>query len=338
MELEDLKKNKKTAILASSYEEMDAEVESLKDMMRVDPSIEELAFEDIESLEKQKGDLWKQMEDIVKADTAREEEERKYPSEIVMEIRAGAGGDEAALFASDLSYMYERYAEKRGWSFRKLDASLSASGGYKETSFEVKGKDVYKDLRFETGVHRVQRIPETESKGRIHTSTASVAILPIFKRSKVEIDPSELEVSFARSGGAGGQNVNKVESAVHLTHKPSGITIRCTVERSQHKNREMALSILQAKLEEMQREKEESEYAGKRKDQIGTADRSEKIRTYNFPQDRITDHRIKKSWHGVEEILKGAMEPLIDTYKETLSSEASGESSENSEVLGKSNS
>ncbi len=338
MELGDFKENKKTALLASSYEKLEKEIEELKKMMENDPSVLELAQEEIKGLEEQKSDIWKQMEDIVMADKAREEEERKYPAEIVLEIRAGAGGDEAGLFASDLAYMYERYAERRNWGFRTLDTSLSGSGGYKEASFEIKGKDVYKELRFETGVHRVQRIPETESKGRIHTSTASVAILPIFKRSKVEIDPSELEVSFARSGGAGGQNVNKVESAVHLTHKPSGITIRCTVERSQHKNREMALSILQAKLEEMQREKEESEYAGKRKDQIGTADRSEKIRTYNFPQDRITDHRIKKSWHGVEEILKGAMEPLIDTYKETLSSEASGESSENSEVLGKSNS
>ncbi len=328
MDLKDFKDNKKTALLASSYEKVVSGIEGLNEMMENDPSVFDLAQEEIKELEEQKSVIWKQMEDIVKADKLREEEEKKYPSEIVLEVRAGAGGDEAGLFASDLACMYERYAEKKGWSFRTLDTSLSSAGGYKEASFEIKGKDAYKDLRLETGVHRVQRIPETESKGRIHTSTASVAILPIFKRSKVEIDPSEVEVSFARSGGAGGQNVNKVESAVHLTHKPTGLTVRCTVERSQHKNRDMAMSILQAKLEELQREKEESEYAGKRKDQIGTADRSEKIRTYNFPQDRITDHRIKKSWHGVEEILKGSMEPLIDTYKETLSNETPEENSQ----------
>ncbi|MGM0482808.1 MAG: peptide chain release factor 1 [Patescibacteria group bacterium] len=333
MKLEEFKENKKTEYLASAYEDLEKEISGLKEMSENDSSMKDLVSEEVEDLERQKSELWRQMEDIVKADKDKEEEEKKHPSEIVLEIRAGAGGEEAALFASDLAYMYERYAEKRGWGFRALDTSLGSAGGYKEASFEIKGKDVYKDLQFETGVHRVQRIPETESKGRIHTSTASVAILPIFKRSQVNIDPSDLDIGFSRSGGAGGQNVNKVESAVHLTHKPTGIMIRCTVERSQHKNREMAMSILQAKLEELQREKEESEYADKRKNQIGTGDRSEKIRTYNFPQDRITDHRIKKSWHGVEEVLKGEMDSIIETYKETVSNEgALDESSENSET------
>ena len=310
--------NKKTSQLASSFENLEEEIEGIKKMIEEDSSVGELAEEEIKNLESQKDSIKKQMEDIVNTDKAREEEERKYPSEIILEIRAGAGGDEAALFAVDLAYMYERYAEKRMWGFRALDTSLNAVGGYKEASFELKGKDVFKDLQFETGVHRVQRIPETESKGRIHTSTASVAILPIFKRSKVEINPVDLEMGFSRSGGAGGQNVNKVESAVHLVHKPSGITVRCTAERSQYKNKEKAMSILQAKLEEIQREKEDSEYADKRKNQVGTGDRSEKIRTYNFPQDRITDHRIKKNWHGVEEVLKGGMDPLIKTYRETF--------------------
>jgi peptide chain release factor 1 len=318
MDLEKFKENKKTSLLASSFEKLEKEIEEIKKMIEEDSSVSELAEEEIKNLSKQKDDIKSQMEDIVNTDKLREEEERKYPSEIILEIRAGAGGDEAALFAVDLAYMYERYAETRVWSFRALDTSPNAVGGYKEASFEIKGKDVFKDLQFEMGVHRVQRIPETESKGRIHTSTASVAILPIFKRSKVEINPVDLEMGFSRSGGAGGQNVNKVESAVHLVHKPSGISVRCTAERSQNKNKEKAMSILQAKLEEMQRNKEESEYADKRKNQIGTGDRSEKIRTYNFPQDRITDHRIKKSWHGVEEILKGGMDPLIESYREYL--------------------
>lgn len=321
MDLSDFKQNIKTSLLASTYEGLQKEIEELKSMADGDESMEELAKEEIEGLKAQTEEVWAQMEDIVKADIAKEEEEKKNPKEVVLEIRAGAGGEEAALFATDLAYMYERYAEKRMWSFRTLDTSIGSAGGYKEASFELKGKDVFSDLQFETGVHRVQRIPETESKGRIHTSTASVAILPIFKRSQVDINPADIEMGFSRSGGAGGQNVNKVESAVHIIHKPTGIMVRCTAERSQHKNREMAMSILQAKLEEIQREKEESEYASKRKNQVGTGDRSEKIRTYNFPQDRITDHRIKKNWHGVEEVLKGAMDPIIETYKEVISSE-----------------
>ncbi len=318
MKLEDFKNNKKTAHLASVYESLQNEIESLKEMAQKDDSMKDLVSEEMGSLEVQKEEVWKQMEGIIETERVKEEEDDKFPSEIVLEIRAGAGGDEASIFAADLAYMYERYADGRGWSFRTLDTSPNAVGGYKEASFEVKGKDVFRDLRFETGVHRVQRIPETESKGRIHTSTASVAILPLFKRSKVKINPADLDIGFSRSGGAGGQNVNKVESAVHLTHKPTGIMVRCTVERSQHKNKEMAMSILQAKLEEMQREKEEGEYADKRKSQIGTGDRSEKIRTYNFPQDRVTDHRIKKTWHNVEGILKGDMDSIIDTYKKEL--------------------
>ncbi|MFP4539833.1 MAG: peptide chain release factor 1 [Candidatus Paceibacterota bacterium] len=321
MELEELKNNKKTSALAYAFEDLNDQVEDLKEMAENDESVKDLANDEISSLEKQKEDIWRQMEEIIKAEKLKEDEERKYPPEAILEIRAGAGGDEAALFAADLAYMYERYAEKRVWGFKLLDSSPNDLGGYKEVSYEVKGKDVFKDLQYETGVHRVQRVPETESKGRIHTSTASVAIMPVFKRSKVEINPADLDIGFSRSGGAGGQNVNKVESAVHLTHKPTGIMVRCTVERSQHKNREKAMSILQAKLQDLQRQKEESEYANKRKDQIGTGDRSEKIRTYNFPQDRITDHRIKKSWHGVEEVLKGELDPIIETYKEVTGSE-----------------
>ncbi len=233
---------------------------------------------------------------------------------IIIEIRAGTGGEEAALFAEELANMYRKYAETRGWSVRVLDESESPLGGYKEVSFEIRGKGVYKDLRFETGVHRVQRVPATEKMGRVHTSTASVAILPIRKSTKVEINPADLEVTFSRAGGKGGQNVNKVETAVRLTHKPTGIVISCRAERSQQANREKALAILEAKLDEMKREEEAAKYASERKEQVGTADRSEKIRTYNILQDRITDHRINKSWHGIETILKGRLDPIVEAF------------------------
>jgi len=179
-------------------------------------------------------------------------------------------------------------------------------------SYEIKGKDVYKRLRFETGVHRVQRVPETEKMGRVHTSTASVAILPIRKKATIEIRPSDIEIETSRSGGAGGQNVNKVETAVRIIHKPTGIDVRSTAQRSQLKNREMAMSILTAKLERLKEEEEAAKYSADRKSQIGTADRSEKIRTYNILQDRITDHRVKESWHNIERIMEGEIEPILE--------------------------
>jgi peptide chain release factor 1 len=208
--------------------------------------------------------------------------------------------------------MYRAYAEKQGWSVRLLSSSQSAQDGYKEATFEIKGKDVYRTLRFETGVHRVQRIPETEKSGRIHTSTASVAILPIRKKVKVVFDPSELEMEFSRAGGKGGQNVNKVETAVRLIHKPTGLDVRCTSERSQLANREKAMQILLAKVQALREEEEAMKYAEHRKNQIGTGDRSEKIRTYNVLQDRVTDHRIKESWHNIEAILRGDIGDILD--------------------------
>lgn len=240
-------------------------------------------------------------------------ENDEWPNEVILEVRAGTGGEEAALFAKQLAEMYLLYASFKHWHAQILDTSESSLGGYKEAAIELKGEGVYKKLRFETGVHRIQRIPETEKMGRVHTSTASVAILPVRQKTKIEIKPTDLEIEFSRSGGAGGQNVNKVETAVRIIHKPTGIDVRSTAERSQLKNRQKAMSILSAKLEAKKDEEEAAKHSLDRKTQIGTARRSEKIRTYNILQDRLTDHRIKKSWHNIEKIFKGEIEAMLDT-------------------------
>lgn len=308
---DEYKTNPKTAHLATTlvdYEKAEAEALSLG----ADPAMRALAEEEIARIRSEKKLIIDQIESILKE----EEHEEAFPNEIILEVRAGAGGDEAALFAGVLATMYQEYAKRRGWSFLVLDESKSDIGGYKEASFEVKGKGVYEALRFETGVHRIQRVPTTEKSGRVHTSTASVAVMPVRKKHTIEIKESDLEIEFSRAGGKGGQNVNKVETAVRLIHKPTGLAVRCTSERSQAKNRERALSVLMAKLEQMQEEAEAKKYAHERRSQIGTADRSEKIRTYNFLQDRITDHRIKQSWHNIERILAGELDPIFDGLAE----------------------
>jgi peptide chain release factor 1 len=243
------------------------------------------------------------------AEVAKAEEEA--PKAMILEIQGGAGGDESSLFAAELALMYQNYAQTRNWGWSKLDESLSDVGGYKDVSFEVKGKGCYEALRFETGVHRVQRIPETEKNGRVHTSTVTVSVMPIRQIKKVTIPMSDLEFETSRSGGAGGQNVNKVETAVRVIHKPTGIAIRCTIERSQLKNKERALEMLQAKLDQLAQEEDDKKHADEKKSQVGTGDRSEKIRTYNFPQDRVTDHRIRQSWHGLPKIMIGNMDPIV---------------------------
>jgi len=277
-------------------------------MILSDPTLRDLAQTEIEGIQAQKDALLKQMEEILREDEVEEE----FPNEIILEVRAGAGGEEASLFAEGLARMYIKYAENKGWSVHVLNESRSAMGGYKEAFFEMRGRGVYKELRFETGVHRVQRVPTTEKIGRVHTSTASVAVLPVKKKTTIEIKPADIEIETSRSGGAGGQNVNKVETAVRIIHKPTGIDVRSTAERSQLKNREKAMAILTAKLQILKDEEEAKKYSADRKDQIGTADRSEKIRTYNVLQDRITDHRIKQSWHNIEKILAGGIEPILE--------------------------
>ena len=304
MEIEDFRANPKTAYLAAEYDRIGTELGRVDALSAEDPSLATLAAEEHVSLESQRKVLLEQMEDILAPD---EDAAGDEPVSVVMEFRAGAGGDEATLFASDLARMYMKYATARGFETKILEPDLSV--------IEIKGRGVYDALRFETGVHRVQRIPVTEKSGRIHTSTASVAILPIRKFPKVELNPSDIEMEFSRSGGAGGQNVNKVETAVRLVHKPTGLEVRSQSERSQKANREKAMQILAAKLETFEEEKAAKAHAAERKAQIGTGDRSEKIRTYNFTQDRVTDHRIKESWHNIEGIMEGDLDRIVEALR-----------------------
>ena len=317
---EELKKSYKTSFLIESIEKLEKEEASLLAMGENDPSMKEMAEEELETIRLQKVGTEAEIQRILES----EKEEQEFPNEVILEVRAGTGGDEASLFAWELARMYERYTERKGWSWKVVDEAINDVGGYKEASFEIRGEGVYKALQYETGVHRVQRIPATEKNGRVHTSTASVAILPLRKNSKIVIPPGDIEMEYSRSGGKGGQNVNKVETAVRLIHIPTGIDVRSTSERSQQNNRAKAMEILISKLQLKQDQEDAQKYSETRKNQIGTGDRSEKIRTYNFPQDRITDHRIRQSWHNIPLFMQG----LIDNMIEALGSGTVGEEDE----------
>jgi len=230
----------------------------------------------------------------------------------IVEIRAGAGGNESALFSADLYRMYSRYAEARGWKIEPMDSNPSDLGGFKEIVFQINGADVFKRLKYESGVHRVQRVPATEAQGRIHTSTCTVAVLPEAQEVDVEIKPEDIEVTVCRASGKGGQGVNTTDSAVQIQHKPSGLTVRIANERSQIKNRAKAMTILRSRLLDAKIAEENAKYAAHRKQQIGTGDRSEKIRTYNFPQNRVTDHRIELTLYNLSSVIEGELDGLID--------------------------
>ncbi|MCB1103535.1 MAG: peptide chain release factor 1 [Opitutaceae bacterium] len=233
----------------------------------------------------------------------------------VMEIRAGTGGDEASLFAADLFRLYSRYAEDRGWKVQPMSSSYSDKGGFKEVIFLISGTDVYKQLKFESGVHRVQRVPVTEANGRIHTSTVTVAVLPEAEEVDVQIDPQDLEISVSRASGPGGQGVNTTDSAVQILHKPTGLIVQCADERSQLKNKARAMTVLRSRLLKQREEEERAKYANERRSQIGSGDRSERIRTYNFPQNRVTDHRIGLTLQNLPEVMEGGVDELFEALQ-----------------------
>ncbi len=306
MDISKYKDNPKTAFMATELSRLLAEEKEVQEL--AEGEYKDMALADLKRIAEQKQVIIDEMERII----ANEAKEEELPNEAVLEVRAGVGGEEAALFAEQLAKMYLAFAVQMGWNTRVLSESKTDLGGYKEAVFELRGLGVYEKLRFETGVHRIQRIPATEKSGRVHTSTASVAVLPIRKKHKFVINPADIDMEFSRAGGAGGQNVNKVETAVRIVHRPTGLEARSQAERSQLANREQAMSVLMAKLDALQEEQEAAKHAATRKDQIGTADRSEKIRTYNILQDRVTDHRIKEDWHNLPKIFAGNIQPIIE--------------------------
>ncbi len=287
------------------YKKEKQEMEEAEELMK-DPEMKELAEEEYYA---SKEKLPKIEEELKVLLIPKDPDDDKN---IICEIRAGAGGEEAALFAGTLFRMYTMYAEKKHWKLEVLNENETGLGGYKEISFMITGKGVYSRLKFESGVHRVQRVPDTESSGRIHTSTATVAVLPVVEDVEIEINPADIKMEVFRSSGAGGQHINKTSSAVRLIHEPTGIVVECQTERSQFQNRDNAMKMLRTKLYEIEKQKQDSEISNARKSQVGSGDRSEKIRTYNYPQGRITDHRIGMSIYQMENFLNGDLDEMID--------------------------
>ncbi|HLC87809.1 MAG TPA: PCRF domain-containing protein [Patescibacteria group bacterium] len=307
--------------LKNQIQDIDNRIEELQELIE-DPQMVELVRAEIADLEKQKQELTdSSATPMTESESSEEFDESINANAAIMEIRSAAGGDEAGLFAGDLLRMYLRYSESKGWKAEELDRSEGGLGQIKQIVLKIRGKDAFKLLQYEAGVHRVQRVPKTESSGRIHTSTATVAVLPEVKESEVYINPADISFESFRSGGAGGQNVNKVSTAVRLIHKPTGIIVTCQTERSQLQNRENAMNLLRARIWEAERKEKFAEVDDARSLMVGAGDRSEKIRTYNFPQNRITDHRIGKSWYNLEQIMEGSLGPVVEALQEAANSD-----------------
>ena len=310
---------KETVEVYNEYKKVKDNLEQAREMIN-DPELKEIAEGEIESLTTKEEELYKKLEILL---VPKDENDGKN---VIMEIRGAAGGDEANIFAGDLYRMYTHYAEANGWKTEVIHEVEGSSGGYSQIEFMIKGDNVYSKLKYESGSHRVQRVPVTETQGRVHTSTSTVLVMPEVETSNIEVKESDIKMDVYHSSGAGGQSVNTSNSAVRLTHIPTGIVVTCQVERSQLKNRERAMNLLKIKINEEQRLKEEQELGATRKSKIGTGDRSEKIRTYNYPQNRVTDHRINFSIMSLDRVMDGDLEPIIEALQtEDLKLKLAGE-------------